>query len=115
MASEMTASKLSITERAAEQIHQSLEKRGSGVGIRIGVRKSGCSGYMYNLEYVDEPQSEDILYEAHGARVYVDPEVLPLIEGTEMDYVSEGLQSMFRFHNPNVTAECGCGESFNVE
>ncbi|MFA9460843.1 HesB/IscA family protein [Thiohalorhabdus sp. Cl-TMA] len=109
----MTAS-LSITERAADQIQTQLAKRGSGIGIRVGVRKSGCSGYMYNLEYVDEPKSEDLVYEAHGAKVYVDPEVMSLIEGTEMDYVTEGLQSMFRFNNPNVTAECGCGESFSV-
>ncbi|MFP4615615.1 MAG: Fe-S cluster assembly scaffold SufA [Thiohalorhabdus sp.] len=109
----MTAS-LTITERAADQIRNQLAKRGSGVGIRVGVRKSGCSGYMYNLEYVDEPKAEDLVYEAHGAKVFVDPEVMSLIEGTEMDYVSEGLQSMFRFNNPNVTAECGCGESFSV-
>lgn len=106
---------LTITERAAEQIHRSLEKRGGGVGIRVGVKKSGCSGYMYNLEYVDEPDANDQLFEAFGARVYVDPEVLSLVDGTELDYVSEGLQSMFKFNNPNVTAECGCGESFNVD
>ncbi|KPV40473.1 iron-sulfur cluster assembly protein [Thiohalorhabdus denitrificans] len=109
----MTAS-LTITERAADQIQNQLAKRGSGIGIRVGVRKSGCSGYMYNLEYVDEPKAEDLLYEAHGAKVFVDPEVVSLIEGTEMDYVNEGLQAMFRFNNPNVTAECGCGESFSV-
>jgi len=109
----MTAT-LSITERAADQIQNQLAKRGSGIGIRVGVRKSGCSGYMYNLEYVDEAKDEDLVYEAHGAKVYVDPEVLSLIEGTEMDFVTEGLQSMFRFNNPNVTAECGCGESFSV-
>ncbi len=105
---------LTITERAAEQIQQSLAKRGEGVGIRVGVKKSGCSGYMYDLAYVDEPEAGDLLFEAHGARVYVDPEVLSLIDGTELDYVQEGLQSMFRFNNPNVTAECGCGESFTV-
>lgn len=109
----MTAS-LSITERAADQIQNQIAKHGGAIGIRVGVRKSGCSGYMYNLEYVDQPQSEDLVYEAYGAKVYVDPEVMSLIEGTEMDYVTEGLQSMFRFNNPNVTAECGCGESFNV-
>ena len=105
---------LTITERAAEQIQRSLEKRGGGEGIRVGVKTSGCSGYMYNLAYVDEPDPDDRVFEAHGARVFVDPEVLALIDGTEMDYVSEGLQSMFRFNNPNVTAECGCGESFSV-
>ena len=109
----MTSS-LTITERAADQIQNQLAKRSSGIGIRVGVRKSGCSGYMYNLEYVDEVHPEDLVYEAHGAKVYVDPEVMSLIEGTEMDYVTEGLQSMFRFNNPNVTAECGCGESFSV-
>ena len=112
---EATATGLSITERAAEQIRQSLEKRGGGVGIRVGVKKSGCSGYMYNLAYVDEPSADDLLFEAFGARVYVDPEVMALVDGTEMDYVSEGLQAMFKFNNPNVTAECGCGESFNVD
>mgnify|MGYP000084753328 CR=1 FL=1 len=112
---EATTTGLTITERAAEQILTSLEKRGGGIGIRVGVKKSGCSGYMYNLEYVDEPSDNDLLFEAFGASVYVDPEVMALVEGTEMDYVSEGLQSMFRFNNPNVTAECGCGESFNVE
>jgi len=108
------ADELTITENAADQIQKSLEKRGSGEGIRVGVRKSGCSGYMYNLEYVDEPQENDRVFEANGAKVFVDPEVLPLIAGTELDYVNEGLQSMFRFNNPNVTAECGCGESFSV-
>ncbi|MEF8792930.1 Fe-S cluster assembly scaffold SufA [Thiohalorhabdus sp.] len=112
---EATTTGLTITERAAEQIRHSLEKRGGGVGIRVGVKKSGCSGYMYNLEYVDEPSAGDLLFEAHGAPVYVDPDVMALVDGTEMDYVSEGLQSMFKFNNPNVTAECGCGESFNVD
>ena len=112
---EATATGITITERAAEQVQRSLEKRGSGIGIRVGVKKSGCSGYMYNLEYVDEPGADDHLFEGFGARVYVDPEVLALVDGTELDYVSEGLQSMFKFNNPNVTAECGCGESFNVD
>jgi iron-sulfur cluster assembly protein len=105
---------ITLTERAAEQIQAALAKRGAGEGIRVGVQESGCSGLSYKLEYVDEPHPEDHVYEAFGAKVFVHPEVLPIIDGTEMDYVSEGLQAMFQFNNPNATAECGCGESFTV-
>lgn len=105
---------ITLTERAAEQIQAALAKRGAGEGIRVGVQESGCSGLSYKLEYVDQPDPDDHVYEAFGAKVFVSPDVLPVIAGTEMDYVSEGLQAMFQFNNPNATAECGCGESFTV-
>lgn len=105
---------ITLTERAAEQIQAALEKRGSGQGIRVGVTESGCSGLSYQLAYVDEPAPDDYVYAAHGAKVFVSPDVLPIVDGTEMDYVTEGLQAMFQFNNPNATAECGCGESFTV-
>ena len=105
---------VTLTEKAASHVGNYLAKRGKGYGIRLGVRTSGCSGMAYKLEFVDEQQPEDIVFESHGVRVVVDPKSLPYIDGTELDFVREGLNEGFKFNNPNVKDECGCGESFNI-
>ena len=105
---------VTLTERAATHVAGFMAKRGKGVGLRLGVRTSGCSGMAYKLEYADELKPEDITFESHGVRVVVDPKSLPYLEGTELDFTREGLNEGFRFNNPNVKDECGCGESFNV-
>ena len=106
--------KVSLTESAAGHIKRQLEGRGRGLGIRLGVRTSGCSGMAYALEFVDEPQPEDKVFQAFGASIYVDPKSLVYLDGTELDFVKEGLNEGLKFNNPNVSAECGCGESFTV-
>ncbi|MGY0217197.1 iron-sulfur cluster assembly protein IscA [Endozoicomonadaceae bacterium StTr2] len=109
----MTAA-ISMTEAAASHVKRQLEQRGRGLGIRLGVRTSGCSGMAYVLEFVDDLQPEDQQFEYFGANVIIDPKSLAYLDGTELDFVKEGLNEGFRFNNPNVTSECGCGESFNV-
>jgi len=91
-----------------------LEKRGSGVGLRLGVTKTGCSGYSYVINYADEIDDSDIVFEDKGVTVVVQPDALALIDGTEVDFVKNGLNEAFSFRNPNISGECGCGESFNV-
>ncbi|HEY4803455.1 MAG TPA: iron-sulfur cluster assembly protein IscA [Paraburkholderia sp.] len=105
---------LSLTPAAARHVERSLLKRGSGVGLRIAVKTSGCSGFAYALEFVDTPNAEDQCYETHGVTIVVDPRSLPMLDGTELDFVREGLNEGFKFHNPNAKASCGCGESFAV-
>ncbi len=105
---------ITITEAAAERINHSLQSRGSGVGLRIGVKTSGCSGYMYDIDYADEVTDNDQVFEANGAKVVIDNESLTFLDGTEVDYGREGLNEAFKFSNPNASAECGCGESFTV-
>lgn len=105
---------ITLTENAAERVRGVLANRGKGVGLRLGVRTSGCSGMAYVLEFVDQPDASDQVFEHHGVRVYVDPKSLVYLDGTELDYAKEGLNEGFRFNNPNVKDECGCGESFNV-
>lgn len=105
---------ITLTEKAAQHIEKQLQKRGSGLGIRLGVKTTGCSGMAYVLEYVDDVQAEDVLFEGFGVSVYVDPKSLVYIDGTELDFVREGLNEGFKFNNPNVADECGCGESFTV-
>ena len=105
---------VSLTEAAARQVTRYLSKRGKGVGVRLGVRTTGCSGLAYQLEYVDELSDEDIVFEGHGVKVLVDPKSLAYIDGTELDFVREGLNEGFRFNNPNERDRCGCGESFRV-
>ena len=105
---------ISMTEAAAQHVRRSLDGRGKGEGIRLGVRTTGCSGLAYVLEFVDEPASEDQVFESHGVKVLVDPKSLPYLEGTELDYTKEGLNEGFKFNNPNVKDACGCGESFNT-
>ena len=105
---------ITLTEKAANHIQNFLIKRGKGEGIRLGVRTSGCSGLAYTLEFVDQIQPEDIVFEGHGVKVITDPKSHLYLDGTQLDYTKEGLQEGFRFQNPNVTDECGCGESFHV-
>jgi|TARA_B110000196_G_C21071980_1_gene627949 iron-sulfur cluster assembly protein len=105
---------ISLTENAASHVASFLAGRGKGVGIRLAVKTTGCSGLMYVLEPVDDPQPEDIKFDSNGVEVYVDPKSLVYVDGTEMDYVKEGLNEGFEFKNPNESAQCGCGESFTV-
>jgi len=105
---------ITLTENAAKHVQSYLAKRGKGVGLRVGVRTSGCSGMAYKLEFADNVNSEDVLFDSHGVKVIVDPKSLPYLHGTELDYTREGLNEGFKFRNPNVKDECGCGESFNV-
>ena len=105
---------ITLTENAAKHVQSYIAKRGKGVGLRVGVRTSGCSGMAYKLEFADDLKAEDIAFESHGVKVIVDPKSLPYIDGTELDFVREGLNEGFKFNNPNVKNECGCGESFNV-
>ena len=105
---------VTLTEKAANHVQNFLAKRGKGVGLRVGVRTSGCSGMAYKLEFADAVGPNDLQFESHGVRVVVDPKSLPYVDGTELDYTREGLNEGFKFSNPNVKDECGCGESFNV-
>ncbi|MDG2273389.1 MAG: iron-sulfur cluster assembly protein IscA [Halioglobus sp.] len=105
---------VSITESAAKHVAGQLASRGNGLGIRLGVRTSGCSGMAYVLEFVDEVQVEDQVFEDYGVKVFIDPKSMVYLDGTELDFVREGLNEGLQFRNPNVSAECGCGESFTV-
>lgn len=105
---------ITLTDRAAQHVKDFLENRGSGEGIRVGVRTAGCSGLAYVLEFVDEPNGEDEKFTSNGVNIFVDPKSLVYLNGLEMDYVTEGLNSGFKFTNPNQKGECGCGESFTV-
>jgi iron-sulfur cluster assembly protein len=105
---------ITLTEKAATHVQSFIEKRGKGVGLRVGVRTSGCSGLAYKLEFADAVNAEDHQFESHGVKVLVDPKSLQFIDGTELDYTREGLNEGFKFRNPRVKDECGCGESFNV-
>jgi len=105
---------VTLTERAAKHVSNFMTRRGKGFGVRLGVKTSGCSGMAYKLEYVDEPAAEDTVFESFGVKVLIDPKSLPYLEGTELDFVREGLNEGFKFNNPNVKDQCGCGESFTV-
>ncbi len=105
---------VTLTESAARHVSRYIEKRGKGIGLRLGVRTTGCSGMAYKLEYADQTLPEDLQFESHGVKVFVDPKSLSYIDGTELDFVREGLNEGFKFNNPNVKSECGCGESFNI-
>lgn len=105
---------ISMTDAAVQHVARYLEKRGHGAGVRVGVRTSGCSGMAYVLEFIDEVQADDQVFEFDGVRVAIDPKSLVYLDGTELDFVKEGLNEGFKFNNPNVRSECGCGESFNV-
>jgi iron-sulfur cluster assembly protein len=105
---------ITLTEAAARHVSRYLERRGKGIGLRLGVKTTGCSGLAYKLEYADDPLPEDVVFESHGVRVLVDPRSLSYIDGTELDFAREGLNEGFRFNNPNMKSECGCGESFKV-
>jgi iron-sulfur cluster assembly protein len=105
---------VTMTERAAQHVATFLQKRGKGVGLRLGVRTTGCSGMAYKLEYADAAQPEDQTFESHGVTILVDPKSLGYLDGTELDFVREGLNEGFKFNNPREKNRCGCGESFNV-
>lgn len=105
---------ITLTEAAAARVQKFLANRGKGIGLRLGVRTSGCSGMAYTLEFADAVQPDDITFESHGVKILLDPKSLPYLDGTELDYAKEGLNEGFKFNNPNVKAECGCGESFTV-
>ena len=105
---------ISLTKAAAERVSTYLEKRGQGVGLRLGVKSTGCSGYSYVINYADAVEGDDVIFEDRGVKIVVDPAALELIDGTEVDFVKNGLNEAFSFKNPNVTGECGCGESFNI-
>ena len=105
---------ISLTISAAERVRNYIEKRDNTVGLRLGVTETGCSGYSYVINYADEIADSDIVFEDKGVTVVVDPEALALIDGTEVDFVKNGLNEAFSFRNPNISGECGCGESFNV-
>jgi iron-sulfur cluster assembly protein len=105
---------VSLTKSAAARVRSFLEKRGSGVGLRIGVRRSGCNGWAYTIDYADAVAAGDVVFDDGGVKVIVDSESLGLIDGTQVDFVKDGLNEAFKFRNPNVKGECGCGESFSV-
>jgi len=105
---------VTLTDSAAKHVQRYIEKRGKGVGLRLGVRTTGCSGLAYKLEFADEIKPEDTQFESNGVRVLIDPKSLAYLDGTELDFVREGLNEGFKFNNPNEKDRCGCGESFNV-
>jgi iron-sulfur cluster assembly protein len=105
---------ITLTEAAAGRVKQFLDNRGKGMGLRLGVKTTGCSGMAYVIEYADAIEDDDVVFEDHGVKVIVNPRSLAYLDGTELDYAREGLNEGFRFNNPNVRDTCGCGESFNV-
>jgi iron-sulfur cluster assembly protein len=106
---------VSITKSAAKRVQLFMSERGNSVGLRIGVKKTGCSGYAYVVDYADLINADDVIFEEHGIKVVVDPKSLELIDGTEVDFIKEGMNEVFRFRNPKVKGECGCGESFSID
>ena len=105
---------VTLSDKAATHVANFLAKRGKGIGLRLGVRTSGCSGMAYKLEFVDEVNTDDMVFEHNGVKVIVDAKSLPYLDGMELDFAREGLNEGFKFNNPNVKDQCGCGESFNV-
>ena len=105
---------ISLTPSAADRVRVFLARRGHGVGLRVGVKKTGCSGFAYVVNYADEIGADDVVFEEQGVKVVVDRDSLGLIDGTQVDFVKQGINEAFRFRNPNVKGECGCGESFTV-
>ena len=105
---------ISLTQPAAERVRNYLDNRGSGIGLRIGITTTGCNGFAYVINYADELNDDDVVFDDKGVKVIVDKKSLELIDGTEVDFIKEGLNEAFRFRNPNVSGECGCGESFSV-
>ena len=105
---------VSLTPVAAERVEKFLANRGKGIGLRLGVKTTGCSGMAYTLEFVDDMNEEDVSFDSNGVKIIIDPKSLAYIDGTELDFAKEGLNEGFQFNNPNVKDECGCGESFTV-
>ena len=106
---------ISITKSAAKRVQLFVSERENNVGLRVGVKKTGCSGYAYVVDYADSINADDVIFEEHGVKVVVDPKSLELIDGTEVDFIKEGMNEIFRFRNPKVKGECGCGESFSID
>jgi iron-sulfur cluster assembly protein len=105
---------ITLTESAAERVRNCLTERGSGIGLRVGITKTGCSGFAYVVNYADSVDPEDSVFAEAGVSVIVDKAALDMIDGTEIDFVKEGLNEAFKFRNPKASGECGCGESFSV-
>lgn len=105
---------ITLTQKAADHITKHLQKHGQAIGLRLGVKTTGCSGLAYNLEYVEQSQDTDQIFEQLGIKIFIDPKSMPFIDGTQVDYAREGLNEGFKFTNPNEKASCGCGESFTV-
>jgi iron-sulfur cluster assembly protein len=105
---------ISLTDSAAKRVRSFLDKRGHGVGLRLGVRRSGCNGWAYTIDYAEAVEPTDVVFDEAGVKVIVAAETLDLIDGTQVDFVKDGLNEAFKFRNPNVKGECGCGESFSV-
>ncbi|ORU91698.1 MAG: iron-sulfur cluster assembly protein IscA [Cycloclasticus sp. symbiont of Poecilosclerida sp. N] len=106
---------VTLTQSAAGQVQDQLNKRGKGLGLRLGVRESGCSGYAYVIDFADEVETEDTVFEAYGVKVIINQDSLSFLDGLELDFAREGINSAFKFNNPNVKDACGCGESFTIE
>lgn len=104
---------INLTQAASERVRNYIDREG-GVGLRLGVRKTGCSGWAYTVGLADHIEAEDVVFQQDGLKVVVDHDALAFLDGSTIDFVAEGLGSSFRFHNPNVTEECGCGESFTI-
>ena len=105
---------ITLTESAAQRVRDYLDRRGHGLGLRLGVKKTGCSGFAYVINYADDVDDGDQVFEDRAVKIIVDSQSLPYIDGTVVDFIKEGLNEAFRFRNPNVKGECGCGESFNI-
>ena len=105
---------VTLSDAAARHVKRYLDRRGKGVGVRLGVKTTGCSGLAYKLEYADEVAVEDVVFESNGVQVLIDPKSLAYLDGTELDFVREGLNEGFKFNNPNERDRCGCGESFRI-
>jgi iron-sulfur cluster assembly protein len=105
---------ISLSESAAQRVRDRLASRGHGIGLRVGVKPAGCSGFRYVVDYADEARAGELVFESQGVKLFVDGESLSTIDGTRIDFVRQGLNESFRFENPNVRGECGCGESFTV-
>ena len=106
---------ITLTENAAKQILEKIAKRGKGIALRVGVKKVGCSGFAYTFDYADEIHADDQLFESHNAKVVVDASSLQFLDGSNVDFVREGLNDSFKFDNPNIDNTCGCGESFSLK
>lgn len=106
---------ITLTENAAKHIQQQIAKRGKGLALRVGIKKSGCSGFSYTFDYADEIKPGDQLFESHKTKIVVDRQSLPYLDGSQIDFVKEGLNSFFQFINPNIDSTCGCGDSFSIK
>lgn len=105
---------ITLTPNAADRVRSYLQKRGGGIGLRLGIKQTGCSGFAYVIDYADEVATDDVVFESDGVAVIVDKPSLEYIDGTRVDFVKQGLNEAFKFDNPKAAGECGCGESFNV-